>query len=130
PGFAGFATQEALAMPGKTAKVTITERQPDLLHSSRNAPTPSAQLQQRAAIVLLAFEKRGNPEIATAVGLSPRQVSLWRRRWADAWDRLVRIEGTDPPAALRRAIEQVLHHEPPPGPPRQLTPPPNLPILA
>ena len=105
-------------MPGKTAKVTITERQQDLLRTIRNAPTSSAQLQQRAALVLLAFEKRSNPEIATAVGLSPRQVSLWRRRWADAWDRLIRIECTDSHAALRRAIEQVLHDEP--RPPRQV----------
>ena len=117
-------------MPGKTAKVTITERQQDLLRTIRNAPTSSAQLQQRAAIVLLAFEKRGNPEIATAVGLSQRQVSRWRRRWADAWDRLIRIECTDSHAALRRAIEQVLHDEPRPGPPGKFTPEQIVQILA
>ena len=117
-------------MPGKTAKVTITERQQDLLRTIRNAPTSSAQLQQRAALVLLAFEKRSNPEIATAVGLSPRQVSLWRRRWADAWDRLIRIECTDSHAALRRAIEQVLHDEPRPGPPGKFTPEQIVQILA
>src|SRR5215831_6456672 len=117
-------------MPGKTAKVTLTERQQDLLRTIRNAPTSSAQLQPRAALVLLAFEKRSNPEIATAVGLSPRQVSLWRRRWADAWDRLIRIECTDSHAALRRAIEQVLHDEPRPGPPGKFTPEQIVQILA
>ena len=74
-------------MPGKTAKVTITERQHDLLETIHKAPTASSQLRQRAAIILWAFQKRDNAEIAAAVGLSRRQVSTWRRRWADAWER-------------------------------------------
>ena len=131
PGFARFATpKEAFAIPGRTAKVTITERQHDLLHTIRDAPTASSQLRQRAAIVLTAFEKRGNVEIATEVGLSRRQVSFWRRRWADAWDRLIWIECTQSHAALRRAIEQVLHDEPRPGPPGQFTPEQIVQILA
>ena len=117
-------------MPGRTAKVTVTERQHDLLQTIRNAPTASSQLRQRAAIVLLAFERRGNSEIATEVGLSRRQVSTWRRRWADAWDRLIRIECTESGAALRRAIEQVLHDEPRPGPPGKFTPEQVVLILA
>ncbi len=117
-------------MPGRTAKVTITERQQDILRSIRNAPTASSQLRQRAAIILLAFEKRGNREIATEVGLSPRQVSTWRRRWADAWDRLIRIECGESRAASRRAIEQVLRDEPRPGPPGKFTPEQVVLILA
>ena len=40
PGFARFATtREILSMPGKTAKVTITERQHDILRTIQNAPT-------------------------------------------------------------------------------------------
>ena len=99
-------------MPGKTAKVTITERQHDLLETIHKAPTASSQLRQRAAIILWAFQKRDNAEIAAAVGLSRRQVSTWRRRWADAWERLIRIECTQTHAALRRAVEQVLRDEP------------------
>lgn len=117
-------------MPGRTAKVTITERQQDILRTLGNAPTTAAQLRQRAAIVLLAFQKRGNLEIAAEVGLSRRQVSLWRRRWADAWDRLIRIECTETKAALRRAIEQVLRDEPRPGPPGKFTPEQIVQILA
>jgi transposase len=117
-------------MPGKTAKVTITERQHDILQTICNAPTASSQLRQRAAIVLKAFAKRGNVEIATEVGLSRRQVSTWRRRWADAWDRLIRIECTQTQAALRRAIEQVLHDEPRSGPPGKFTPEQIVAILA
>ena len=70
-------------MPGKTAKVTITERQQDILRTIQNAPTVSSQLRQRAAIILLAFDRQDNPQIAAQVGLSRRQVSLWRRRWAE-----------------------------------------------
>ena len=117
-------------MPGKTAKVTITERQNDILRTIQNAPTASSQLRQRAAIILLAFNRQGNPQIAAQVGLSRRQVSLWRRRWADAWDRLIRIECLESHAALRRAIEQVLRDEPRSGPPGKFTPEQIVQILA
>ena len=117
-------------MPGKTAKVTITERQHDILRTIQNAPTASSQLRQRAAIILLAFDRQGNPQIAAQVGLSRRQVSLWRRRWADAWDRLIRIECLESHAALRRAIEQVLRDEPRSGPPGKFTPEQIVQILA
>jgi transposase len=117
-------------MPGKTAKVTITERQQDILRTIRDAPTASSQLRQRATIILRAFEKQGNREIAAAVGLSRRQVSLWRRRWADAWDRLIRIECTESHAAARRAIERALSDEPRPGPPGTFTPEQIVRILA
>ena len=131
PGFARFATtREILSMPGKTAKVTITERQHDILRTIQNAPTASSQLRQRAAIILLAFDRQGNPQIAAQVGLSRRQVSLWRRRWADAWDRLIRIECLESHAALRRAIEQVLRDEPRSGPPGKFTPEQIVQILA
>ena len=117
-------------MPGRTAKVTITERQQHILQTIRNAPTASSQLRQRAAIILLAFANQSNVEIATDVGLSRPQVSTWRRRWAKAWDRLIRIECTQSHAALRRAIEQVLGDEPPPGPPGKFTPEQIVAILA
>ena len=117
-------------MPGRTAKVTVTERQHDLLQAIRNAPTAPSQLRQRATIVLLAFAKRGNGEIAAEVGLSRRQVSTWRRRWADAWDRLTRIECTQTQAASRRALEQVLHDEPRSGSPGKFTPEQIVAILA
>jgi putative transposase len=117
-------------MPGRTAKVTITERQHDILQTIRNAPTASSQLRPRAAIILLAFAKQGNGEIATEVGLSRPQVSTWRRRWAKAWDRLIRIECTQSHAALRRAIEQVLGDEPRPGPPGKFPPEQIVAILA
>jgi transposase len=117
-------------MPGRTAKVTITERQQDILRSIADAPTASSQLRQRATIILRAFERHGNRQIAAEVGLSRRRVSLWRRRWADAWDRLIRIECTESRAAARRAIERALSDEPRPGPPGKFTPEQVVSILA
>jgi transposase len=109
-------------MPGKTAKITITERQQDILRTVSNAPTASSQFRQRASIILWAFDGLSNPEIADQVGLSRRQVGLWRRRWANAWDRLIQIECVETRAELRRAIEQILRDEPRPGAPGKFTP--------
>ena len=51
-------------MPGKAAKVTITERQHEILLTLRNAITAPSHLRQRAAIILLAFDGLRNEEIA------------------------------------------------------------------
>src|SRR4051812_726861 len=96
-----------LIMPGKAAKITITERQRDLLNTLRNSVTTAARLRQRASLILLAFDGLRNQDIADAVSLARHQVGRWRRRWAAAFDRLVRIECLETRAALRRAIEQV-----------------------
>jgi transposase len=117
-------------MPGKAAKITITERQQEILRTVCNATTAASQFRQRASIILLAFQGLSNPEIAEKVGLSRRQVGLWRRRWAIAWDRLIAIECLETRAALRRAIEQVLSDEPRPGAPGKFTPEQVTQILA
>ena len=117
-------------MPGKAAKVTITERQQEILRTLRDAPTAPSHLRQRAALILLAFDGRRNPDIATEVGLSRRQVGLWRRRWAGAWQRLTHLECLQTRAALRRAMEQVLSDAPRPGAPGKLPPEQVTQILA
>src|SRR4051794_36793923 len=102
-------------MPGKAAKITITERQQEILRTLRNAVTAAARLRQRAAIILLAFEGHRNEEIAQLVGLAPGPVGIWRRRWAGAFERLIHLECSETHAQLRRAIEAVLTDEPRPG---------------
>jgi hypothetical protein len=63
PGFTRFTlNRRALAMPGKAAKVIITERQHDILLTLRNAVTAPSHLRQRAAIILLAFDGLRNEE--------------------------------------------------------------------
>jgi transposase len=109
-------------MPGKAAKVTITDRQQEILQILTRSVTAPSRLRQRAEIIVLAFDGLLNEEIAQRVGLTHRQVGRWRRRWAHAWDRLIDIECCEPRAALRRAIEAVLGDEPRPGAPGKFTP--------
>ena len=117
-------------MPGKAAKITITERQQEILQAfSRSVIAPS-RLRQRAAIIVLAFDGLFNEEIAERVGLTHRQVGCWRRRWANAWNQLIDIECCESRAALRRAITTVLRDEPRPGAPGKFTPEQVTQILA
>lgn len=117
-------------MPGKAAKITITERQHDILCTLRDAVTAPAHLRQRASIILLAFDGGRNDAIAARIGLGQRPVGLWRRRWATAWDRLTELECCETKAALRRAIEAVLTDQPRPGAPGKFTPEQVTQILA
>lgn len=117
-------------MPGKAAKITITERQQDILQTFSRSVTAASRLRQRASIIVLAFDGLLNQDIAPKVGLTHRQVGRWRRRWADAWDRLVAIECGESRVALRRAIEAVLTDEPRPGAPAKFSPEQVTRILA
>ena len=109
-------------MPGKAAKVTITERQQDILRTLRNATTVPYRLRQRATLILRAFEGVRNEDIAAQIHLERHQVGRWRKRWAAAFDRLVQVECLDTHAALRRAIEETLADEARPGAPGKFTP--------
>src|SRR4051812_46367605 len=122
--------RSSLTMPGKAAKITITERQQDILLTFSRSVTAASRLRQRASIIVLAFDGLLNEDIASRVGLTPRQVGRWRRRWADAWDRLIDIECCESRAVLRRAIESVLTDEPRPGAPAKFTPEQVTQILA
>ena len=119
-------------MPGKAAKVTVTERQHEILLTLRNATTaPAAHLRQRAAVILLAFDGLRNEEIAAQVGLGRFQVGRWRRRWARAASGLIDREiFAEHEANLRRAIAAVLSDAPRPGAPGKFTPQQVTQILA
>jgi transposase len=117
-------------MPGKAAKITITESQQEILRTFSRATTAPSRLRQRAAIILMAFDGLLNEDIAERVGLTHRQVGRWRRRWAKAWDRLIDIECCESRAVSRRAIEAVLDDDPRPGAPGKFTPEQVTQILA
>jgi transposase len=109
-------------MPGSAAKVVITERQQEVLRKLSTATTVAKRLVQRATIILLAFAGMDNQNIAQQVGLERHQIGVWRRRWQQAFNNLVRIECTeDAPAKLRHAIEALLTDEPRPGSPGKFT---------
>jgi putative transposase len=109
-------------MPGKAAKTIITERQQEILQTLSRSVTAPSHFRQRASIIVLAFDGLRNQDIAARVGLTQRQVGLWRRRWANAWEKLIDIECCESRAALRRAIEAVLTDAPRPGAPGKFTP--------
>lgn len=98
-------------MPGKAAKVVISERQHAVLTEFGKSRSEPLMLRQRANIVLLAFAGQGNEEIALTVGLHRRQVGVWRRRWRDAWNALTRLECSEP-RRLREAVREMLRDAP------------------
>jgi len=79
-------------MPGKAAKVPLSEKQLELLHKISRETTASVRLVQRSRIILLAFEGWLNEEIADEVSLNQRPVGRWRRRWQESFDALVSID--------------------------------------
>jgi transposase len=108
-------------MAGSAAKVVISERQQKVLCKLSTATTVAKRLVQRATIILLAFSGVPNQDIAKQVGLGRLQVGVWRRRWQDAFANLIRIECSEDPPVLRKAIENLLADEPRPGCPGKFT---------
>jgi hypothetical protein len=117
-------------MPGSAAKLQITERQQAVLRQIVAAPTSPVRMVQRAQVILRAFAKEENQAIAAAIDLDPTAVGLWRRRWVQAWPKLIQIECTETQAAFRRAIEDVLSDRPRSGNPGKFTPEQVTPVLA
>lgn len=99
-------------MPGKAAKVQITERQMEVLEEIVATRTAAVRLVQRARIVLLSFRKQNNEEVSEAVGLNPQQVSVWRKRWKADWERLILVECNESKSVLKKEIETLLADQP------------------
>ena len=110
------------AMPGKAAKVVITERQQDILQQMVRSRSCPQGLAQRAQIILLAFDRWQNGPIADHLGCERHAVGIWRRRWAAAFDTLVRIECLEGLSALEAAVENVLSDDPRSGCPGTFAP--------
>lgn len=108
-------------MPGKAAKVQLSEKQQGILKQISRESTASVRLVQRCRIILLAFGGRLNDDIADDVNLGRQQIGKWRRRWQESFDALIMIECRESTAALRHAIEEVLSDAPRPGSPKTFT---------
>src|SRR5271155_4637005 len=104
-------------MPGKAAKVTITEKQQEILEGFSRSRSEALFLIQRSTIILLAFAGLLNEDIAAKVDLERHQVGIWRSRWSEAFDRLVLVECLEGTTALRKAIRELLADAPRPGSP-------------
>jgi len=99
-------------MPGKAAKVTITERQQEHLQAIVRRTTAPQRLVQRARIILLAFESWKNEPIAEFLRCERHQVGIWRQRWRDAWQSLILVECEEGIEALGETIEELLNDLP------------------
>jgi len=95
-------------MPGKAAKVIVTEKQQAILLKFAKAKTSAVSLAQRSRIILLAFEGQNNEAIETQVGLQHDAVGAWRRRWRDNWQRLISIECAEKPHVLEQEVQKLL----------------------
>ncbi len=105
-------TNRGIAMPGKAAKVTITERQQELLQAITRRMTAPQRLVQRAWIILLAFDGWKNERIADHLHCQRHRVGLWRQRWRDSWPTLILIECGEGFEALGQQIEELLSDRP------------------
>lgn len=107
-------------MPGNAAKVRVSERQLVILEEFRRSRSEPGWVIQRAGVIVLAWEKWSNQQIAAEVSLDRMAVGVWRRRWRDAWDALTLVECLEP-ARLRAAIRETLKDAPRPGCPGTFT---------
>ena len=107
-------------MPGKAAKIRISEKQQTVLQELSRSRTVAKCAAQRATIILLGFQGLLNEEIAGQVGLNRQQVGVWRQRWRDAWESLCAWECAEP-HRLREAILDALSDAPRPGAPAKFT---------
>ena len=101
-------------MPGKAAKVLLSEKPWGVLQEMSRSRTEPKCVVQRAVIMLLVFE--GRQEVATKVTLHPQQVGTWRQRWRDSSESLCVWECREP-RRLRGAILEVLADAPRSGSP-------------
>lgn len=99
-------------MPGKAAKIQLTEKQQMILENIHRSTTAAKRLVQRVGVILMAFTGALNEQIAEELGLARKQVGLWRRRWQESFDALVDIECRETHTKLREAIEDVLSDAP------------------
>lgn len=116
-------------MPGKAAKVRLSEKQLGVLQELSRSRTVAKCVMQRATIMVLAYEGQQNREIAGQVELNPQQVGTWRQRWRDSWESLCVWECHEP-RRLREAILEVLADAPRPGSPGTMTPEQIVQIVA
>jgi putative transposase len=95
-------------MPGRAAKVVISERQQQVLQTMAFSRSCAQGLAHRAEVILLAFEGYKNEDIAKKLHWERHSVGVWRRRWQKYFPCLTVIECAEKPAALREAVEEVL----------------------
>jgi hypothetical protein len=99
-------------MPGKAAKIVVTERQLATLKTMVASSTCPQGVAQRARMIVLAFAGHTNESIAQKLGCERHIGGVWRRRWVQGWQRLTLVECGEKASALPRALERFLSDSP------------------
>lgn len=108
-------------MSGKAAKIQLTNTMYQILQRLARSRTLGNSIILRAKIILMGFTRATNQEIAARLGLCPKTVGLWRRRWRDSWPALLQMEFEENRAAFTRSIILCLSDAPRSGSPGTFT---------
>jgi transposase len=109
------------AMCGKAAKMRLTDVMFEILQQLSSSRTLGRAIVSRANMILLGFQRLENQAIAKRLGVSAKTVGLWRRRWRDSFEALLRIQLHESHASFRRAIVECLSDAPRSGSPGRFT---------
>jgi len=104
-------------MPGKAARVQLSERMYEILRELASSRTVGNAIALRANIVLMGFRRATNQQIAAHLGLCAETAGKWRRRWRDSWPALLRMEFVESRAKFTRSIMSCLSDAPRSGSP-------------
>lgn len=99
-------------MSGRAAKTPLTTVMQEILCGLASSRTMGHAIVSRAKIILQAFLKKDNRDIARALGFCPKTVGEWRRRWRDSFAALLRMQFTESQAGFERAIIECLSDAP------------------
>jgi putative transposase len=105
----------------KPEKVTVSEKQEEILEKLIRRPSTKQQLAQRARIVVACGKEGANQHIADDEKITVTTVKKWRRRWRGGEDTLAKIEAEGTQKEQAEAIEKLLADEQRSGAPATFT---------
>jgi len=92
----------------KLLKYFLTQTMYNILTKLCNRKMLEKNILTRARIILLAYQKLLNTEIAEIMNIERHSVGRWRKRWQDSTTALLAIQLNESKAAFERAIVDVL----------------------
>jgi len=108
-------------MPRKeAAKIELSEREREILKRINIGTHSPLHLRMRTGIILLASDGKSNNRIEKEKKVCGETVTLWRNRYYEAHEELVRVEKEEP-RKLRMTIEKTLSDAARPGAPTTFT---------
>lgn len=110
-------------MARKAVKVTLSDRQRQVVERLGRSQSEPAVLVERCRIVLMAAQGMSNSAAARRLGVDRQRIRRWRNRWADATPRLGECDalGVDE-KDLEERIRRVLSDKPRSGTPPTFEP--------